>query len=151
MAGKPEFEWWRQLTPGRRAKHQKLIKILNLTPFLYSQICQPDNWIRYAHQVGLLPSESINVKNSDSVDEQLFEKICLVEECNDLVAAEMTKKKYLERVEILLQKVTVDTPVDEVVSQANSNSVIKHWRDKISYKQPSTVNVALLFVCWKRE
>jgi len=52
-----EFQLWRELPPQQRAKHEKLIKIYNLTPFLYSQICQPDNWIKYIHQVGLLPSE----------------------------------------------------------------------------------------------
>ena len=52
-----KFKWWRELSPDQRAKHEKLIKIYNVSPFLYSQICQRDNWIRYAHQVGLLPSQ----------------------------------------------------------------------------------------------
>ena len=47
---------WRDKTEDLKKDHHKLIKIYALGPFLFGHVDQPEHWIRFLTEVGLLPS-----------------------------------------------------------------------------------------------
>jgi hypothetical protein len=134
---------WSSFSKEEKTKQEHVIKVYTLAPFLFGQVKQPDGWIEYIVDAGLLKDDQAGVIKPYLTEDEA-QTIDFMEKATTIVIDSMKTGVALKPMMDFMDKLGGKNTWKEVLAEGQKNSFIEKWRATLKGAKTKGV-MALLF------